>query len=312
MRIFCTRHFFIGALVMFIGHGACLFAQDTCAQLLPDDIKAMSDTLKKATIEDYYFKARHTGDLKEQATCWDQILAIDPRDVKADENLLKKVLNDLEEAVKTNPGDKELSDIRQRVQAKLDQRKVAQQVRDAIKAGHDAYFAEDSVQLTPALRALDDALKIEPTNPELNNWKQKIESRLRTKKFMWWLIVIGVVTAIVALIAVGLYLLLRKRQGMLEFAEGDRTGEIFRLDKPAIKIGALTEGNDLVVADPRGKISRYHCEIVREGRRYFIKDGSTNGTWVNEEYLESGRPKVLRKGDRLTLAGEVTFIFRLK
>jgi pSer/pThr/pTyr-binding forkhead associated (FHA) protein len=116
----------------------------------------------------------------------------------------------------------------------------------------------------------------------------------------------------VGVIALCLYFLLRKRQGLLEFADGQRTGETFQIDKPAIKIGALSEGNDLVVADPKGKISRYHCEIIREGRRYFVTDGSTNGTWLNEEYLESGRPRVLRKGDRLTLAGEVTLIFHLK
>jgi len=229
-----------------------------------------------------------------------------------DEELLKKVLSDLEQELKTNPADKELTDARQRVQNKLDRHKANQQVGDAIKAGHDAYFTEDVEQWTAALRLVDDALKVDPTNAELKGWKQKIEAQIRRHKFLFWLKVILLVTAIVAFIAVGLYLLLRKRQGMLEFADGDRMGEIFRLEKPAVKIGALTEGNDLVVADPRGKISRYHCEIVREGKRYFIRDGSTNGTWVNEEYLEAGRPKVLRKGDRLTLAGEVTFIFRLK
>ena len=119
------------------------------------------------------------------------------------------------------------------------------------------------------------------------------------------------IAAIVSVIGIGLYFLLRKRKGAFEFIDGDRAGEIFPLDKPAIKIGALVDENDLVVGDYKGKVSRFHCEIIREGRRYFIKDVSTNGTLVNEKYIEPGQPKALRKGDRLSLAGEVTLVFRL-
>jgi tetratricopeptide (TPR) repeat protein len=333
-----------------VGNSTLVFAQEVCPVIPPDEIASMTDVLRNATINRLHLQALQISDPTEKIACYDQILKLDPKDTIArterekaqqqleqqvinarkgetkqallqaandaiaadDETALKKVLGDLEQELKTSPADKELSDARQRVQSKLDQHKVSQQVRDAIKAGHDAYFTDDSAQWTAALRLLNDALKIDPTNAELNSWKQKIESQIRKERFLFWLKVILLVATVVGVIVVGLYLLLRKRQGMLEFADGDRMGEIFRLDKPAIKIGALTEGNDLVVADPRGKISRYHCEIVREGRRFFIKDGSTNGTWVNEEYLEAGRPKVLRKGDRLTLAGEVTFIFRLK
>jgi hypothetical protein len=205
-----------------------------------------------------------------------------------------------------------LSDAARRVKAKLDGRKVGQQVQMAIDAGHDAYVAESSAQLVPALRMLDEALKVDPKNPQLQNYKQKIETRLRNERFLWWFKAILLITAIVSVVAIGLYLLLRKRHGMLEFADGDRTGETFSLDKPAIKIGAVPEGNDLVVTDRKGRISRYHCEIIREGKRFFMKDSSTNGTWINEVCLEADRPKLLRKGDRVSLAGEVTLIFRLK
>jgi hypothetical protein len=222
-----------------------------------------------------------------------------------------EVLNDLNEALKTNPSDKDLLDARKRIQSSIDQRKVLQQVSDATKMGHDAYFAESSAQLALAIRAIDDALKVDPTNAELSNWKQKIESRLSTERSLWWLKVAALVAFIVCVIIIVLYLL-RKRRGLLEFVDGDRIGEIFQLDKPAIRIGALSNGNDLVVTDSKGKISRFHCEIVREGRRYFIKDASTNGTWLNEECLESGKLKLLRKGDRLSLAHEATLIFRLE
>jgi predicted component of type VI protein secretion system len=83
------------------------------------------------------------------------------------------------------------------------------------------------------------------------------------------------------------------------------------MEQPKATIGALPE-NQLMVTDDVGKISRTHCEIFKEGRRYFINDTSRNGTWLNNQRLEPGRPRVLRKGDQVSLAGQVTLIFRLK
>jgi len=331
------------------GNETSLFAQQVCSALASDEAASMSDALKKATITNLHLKAYKTSDLSEKITCYDEILNLDPTDAIAKSELEKaeqqlkgqidvaqkeqfkqellqrahnalaaadkappgEVLNDLDEALKVNPSDKDLLDARRRIQSSIDQRKVFQQVSDAIKAGHDAYFAESSAQLTLALRVINDALKVDPSNAELSNWKQKIESRLSTERFLWWLKVAGLVAGFACVIIIGLYLL-RKRRGLLEFVDGDRIGEIFQLDKPAIRIGALSNGNDLVVTDSKGKISRFHCEIVRDGRRYFIKDASTNGTWLNEECLESGKLKLLRKGDRVSLAHEATLIFRLE
>jgi tetratricopeptide (TPR) repeat protein len=348
MRVPYVKIFFI--LFTALLTGSTSFAQEICSPIPPDEVASMSDALKKATITNLHLKAYKTGDLNEKIACYDQILNLDPTDPTAksemdkaqsqlkdladiaqkeqtrqsllqnanaalaadDQMALANVLGDLDQALKTNPADKDLLDARQHVQDKLNQCKVGQQVRDAIEKAQTAYFAEDSTQLTDTLRGLEDALKVDPANAELNNWKQRIESRLRTERVLRWVKIVAVVAVFVGVLALCLYLLLRKKQGLLEFADGQRMGETFQLDKPAIKIGALSEGNDLVVTDSNGKISRYHCEIVREGRRYFVRDGSTNGTRLNEEYLESGRPRVLRKGDRLTLAGEVTLIFYLK
>jgi tetratricopeptide (TPR) repeat protein len=325
------------------GNEASFFAQQVCSPLASEEVAGMSDALKKATITNLHLKAYKTSDLNEKITCYDQILNLDPTDAIAKSELEKaqqqlkdqidvaqkeqfkqtllqraknalaagdkappeELLNDLNEALKTSPSDKDLLDARQRIQSSIDQRKILRHVSDATKMGRDAYFAESSAQLALALRAIDDALRVDPRNAELSNWKQKIESRLSTERSLWWLKVAALVAAIACVMIIGLYLL-RKRRGLLEFVDGDRIGEIFQLDKPAIRIGALSNGNDLVVTDSKGKISRYHCQIVREGRRYFIKDASTNGTWVNEECLESGKLKLLRKGDRLSLAHEAT------
>lgn len=62
------------------------------------------------------------------------------------------------------------------------------------------------------------------------------------------------------------------------------------------RIGRM-EGNNLVIDDPT--VSRFHAEIYREGRNFYIRDlESTNGTFVN------GKPVKVRKlkeGDIITI-----------
>src|SRR5215831_10911048 len=208
---------------LLVSKQASLFAQEVCSPLASDEVASMSDALKKATITNLHLKAYKTGDPSEKVTCYDQILNLDPTDAIAKSELEKaqqqlkdqidvaqkeqskqtllqrannaladgektppptEVLNELNEALKTNPSDKELLNAWQRIQSSIDQRRVLQQVSDATKIGHDAYFAESSAQLALALRAIDDALKVDPTNAALNNWKQKIESRLSTERFV--------------------------------------------------------------------------------------------------------------------------------
>src|SRR5215468_9572136 len=180
------------------GNEVSLFAQQVCSPLASDEAASMSDALKKATITNLHLKAYKTSDLSEKITCYDQILNLDPTDAIAKNELEKaqqqlkdkidiaqkeqlklallqrasnalavgdetpstEVLNDLNEALKTSPSDKDLLDAQQRIQSSIGQRKVLQQARDAIKLGHDAYFAESSAQLAPALRVIDDTLKV--------------------------------------------------------------------------------------------------------------------------------------------------------
>ena len=64
--------------------------------------------------------------------------------------------------------------------------------------------------------------------------------------------------------------------------------------------------NELQISDD-GKVSRYHCKLVRDGRTFRLVDsGSVNGTLVNDERVDE---RVLKVHDRLTI-GRVKFVFR--
>ena len=61
-------------------------------------------------------------------------------------------------------------------------------------------------------------------------------------------------------------------------------------------------GADLCI--PHQAVSDRHAVIERRGSGYvIIDDGSTNGTRVNGERLQPGRPKALRSGDLVGVAG---------
>lgn len=53
--------------------------------------------------------------------------------------------------------------------------------------------------------------------------------------------------------------------------------------------------NDWVLSDPERFLSSKHCQVIREGERYFLIDLSTNGTFVN------GSPEPLGRGSRTAL-----------
>jgi hypothetical protein len=68
-------------------------------------------------------------------------------------------------------------------------------------------------------------------------------------------------------------------------------------------------GADLHIQSER--VSRRHARIHREGERHLISDlGSANGTFVNGHRVHG--PQVLRHGDEINLAGEVSFLYQVE
>ena len=82
----------------------------------------------------------------------------------------------------------------------------------------------------------------------------------------------------------------------LRVISGEQKGQERVLEGDVLRIGKA-ESNDLVLRDP--SVSRDHCEIVRDGKGYLLRDlGSTNGTLldgtdVREGYLKAGAVLVI-------------------
>jgi hypothetical protein len=89
--------------------------------------------------------------------------------------------------------------------------------------------------------------------------------------------------------------------------ENDRRVASTALPSLALEIGRDARA-DLVVQNER--VSRRHARIHREADRHLISDlGSANGTFVNGHRVYA--PVVLRHGDEVDLAGEVTFLYQV-
>src|SRR5437764_14321944 len=80
-------------------------------------------------------------------------------------------------------------------------------------------------------------------------------------------------------------------QCKLVVVKGEHRGREHVISSDVIRIGKV-EGNDVVLNDET--VSRVHCEIIRDGKGYLLRDlGSTNGTFldgaeIKEAYIRSG------------------------
>jgi Mg-chelatase subunit ChlD len=115
-----------------------------------------------------------------------------------------------------------------------------------------------------------------------------------------WLM-IGALAGAVALVGVGVLIFLLRAGasvGRLEVVSGPTAGTIVKLHTGKTRIGAC-EDNDLVLDTTT--ISRYHAEIIAQGRKVEIEDlHSTNGTFVNGGAVQ--RRQQIRSGDRIAIA----------
>lgn len=69
---------------------------------------------------------------------------------------------------------------------------------------------------------------------------------------------------------------------------------------------------DLTDFDHDSYISRRHAQIIKDGNSYYFEDlGSSNGSYLNGEFITKGARQLLKNGDLLKL-GKTELVFNLR
>src|SRR5262245_10026397 len=234
---------------------------------------------------------------------YQQILRLDPDDPLARQQLEK--LETREKQDKETERDKRVTDADRDAKNKDFQQKLAAAERLILTARTSG----ESAPLDEAEGLLKTIRTAQPTFAGLDRVQQLLEEERRiqrTRAYEFWGL-IGVALAAI-LVPTGLYFWRGKHT--MEMVEGPLPGQVFPMGKPTTRIGALASECDVTISDPLRKISRHHCDIIRQGRHYFLVDRSTNGTHLNGQPANPGEPVLLRRGDRISLSSEVTLVFR--
>lgn len=159
---------------------------------------------------------------------------------------------------------------------------------------------------------IDEALVVSSDDPVAKRIKGEVSACLagcRTKRTA----IIIIVVLFAAGTIVGLYFVLGPKKWVLEGVYGPCKGKVFPLNKQKMKIGAADSPEDeidVVISDTNHKISRLHCSLRQDGRRWYLKDKSSNGTKINDVKMGKDRYVKLRNGDEISLADEALLRFR--
>jgi FHA domain len=193
----------------------------------------------------------------------------------------------------------------------------ARQLRAEAKTRRLVEDAKDLLaakEVDKAHEKVQEARQLAPTDAEAQKIQKDIDNSFHKRKTLFALKIVFMVLLVAGMVT-GLYVLLRTREWVLEGVYGSCQERVFPLDKDEIKIGALGPPHGecgIVIRDAGHRISPLHGLIVRSGRHWYFINESTNGMMVNDEEVEKGNMVRLRKGDRLSFAGEAVLILRKK
>jgi hypothetical protein len=253
--------------------------------------------------------AQAAQDLKKELEVQRKILRLDPDDSRA----LQRS-SELLTAIQ-----KEDADAANRRVVTVDQTARLARIQEALTAAENALVefrtSTDAELLDRAQRQLEAGRKLaQPTDPPAQRLRfERLQAEIdqdrstvfRDRVEFW-----GLIGVAVAALLMGLFFYVRRRGRVLEIVQGPQIGQTFTLEKQETAVGALASEVDWAIEDPLRKISRRHCDVVRQGRHYFLVDLSLNGTFLNGRPLQKGQPALLKRGDHIGLGGEVTLLFR--
>ncbi len=268
---------------------------------LPKNPKQAANRVQDAEVQDLMREALETDDPEEQARIYTKILLLDPNNSVA-YNGRKDALARMEqqENQQAEASAAENAAIEQSLQSEM-------QRRDAFKKAEEAFLADD---LDTADKQIAIAREAAPNDPDVQQLDGMIQERLDSR-FRLRVILIVVAVCVVVFALVWAIIWVRRRDPYIEIMSGIERGRRHPFDGDLLRIGAVQEDggeqNDMVIHDADRSISRFHCEVHRRGKRYFLIDlGSSNGTFLNGNELKPGKPFPLKRGQRAQLARSTT------
>jgi hypothetical protein len=259
------------------------------------------DDAKQAQVSKLTQQALHTDDPAQQASIYENILTLDPSNLVASQGY-----RDAEQKIEQNKTQQQKAAEEQAKQSQEAAQKSAT-FDTSMKSGEAAFLAGD---LAGAQSQLAIAQKADPQNPQLQNLQTRVNTAVQARQRITWLEFGG--GAVVLLGAVGLLVMsLGKKEPYLEVEDGMDKGKRFGLDQEVTHIGAIPQDgeakNEIVLRDTDRMISRFHCEIHRQGSKLFLIDvNSANGTFLDRRPIPPEKPVRLKKGSEVVLGGTCT------
>jgi FHA domain len=247
-----------------------------------------------------HLDALKTEDPEEKLKIYDKILAKDPANVEARQGF---------KDAKVAAGQKRAALAEK---AKNDEKQRADQARGrtALRAAESALYTGD---IFGARQKLNEAKSFGQSGPDVLRIERIIandEWKSKAGRFAGF----GVGGVLFVGLLLWMVSLFRKGQPYVEVLTGTARGRRFPVEKDVLTIGALAqkgeEKNDVVVSDPEKTISRFHCEVHRKGKSFYVVDcKSANGTRLDGRAIPAGRLIPLKRGAHIQLGASCTLKF---
>jgi hypothetical protein len=239
-----------------------------------------------------------TSDPEQQKQIYQQILELDPSNAAAATGLQQA-----QQKIEVANTQRAQQEAQQQQQSQTE----AQKQTEGEAARQKAETAFLSGDLDTAHSQIGVAQKSLSGNSGVHELASRIEAAIQSRtrlRILWGGVglatLMGLITA---------FLKTRgKKDPYLEVIEGLDKGKKYNLDQEVIHIGAVAEDggnkNEIVVRDLERMISRFHCELhKRNGKFYLIDCNSANGTRVDGNRADPGKPVRVKSGARIELGG---------
>ena len=248
-------------------------------------------------------QALRSKDAEEQMRLFDEVVRLDPSTSAAQGYKDAQGQVQARRAVEQKQENQQIQHLEQKYRNEAERDSAIQRAQEAFIRG----------DLGAAQRSIAIAQRLAPSNSTVNFLAQRLAAAQRVRS-QWILVSSG---AGLFVLVGGFASFLRRRgdqQARLQVLSGKMAGKKFDLNKDKVSIGAVEKDgsyhNDIVLADSHGKVSRFHCEIHRREKNYFLIDcRSSNGTWLDHKPVPPGKPVRLKRGSRIELGRQVVLRF---